>query len=124
VISTVSPLTIRNRRPYRLASAMGMGTVALAVGGCSEGQAPRVDAARPVTGIAANPNSAPATAASAGAGAEDALLAALERMERRVAGAMARVRDSVVTLEYTAADSPTGARRVATGVVINPRGQL
>ena len=57
-------------------------------------------------------------------GSEDALLAALERMERRVAGAMSRVRDSVVTLEYTAEDSPTGTRRVATGVVISPQGEI
>jgi S1-C subfamily serine protease len=116
---------IRNRRPGRLASAMTLGTVALAIGGCSDsgsGSAPRADAARPVAGIAAKP--ALAADSPAGAGAEDALVTALERMERRVAGAMARVRDSVVTLEYTAADSPTGARRVAAGVVINPRGEV
>jgi S1-C subfamily serine protease len=45
-------------------------------------------------------------------------------MERRVAGAMTRVRDSVVALEYTAADSTKGARRVATGVVISDQGDV
>lgn len=104
---------------------MTLGTVALAISGCSgsgSGNAPRADTARPVAKIAAKP--ALAADSPSGAGAEDALVTALERMERRVAGAMARVRDSVVTLEYTAADSPTGARRVAAGVVINPRGEV
>ena len=53
-----------------------------------------------------------------------ALFAALERLEQRVATAMARARESVVTLEYTAADAPPGTRRLATGVVINNRGEV
>jgi len=53
-----------------------------------------------------------------------ALFAALERLEQRVGAAMERARESVVTLEYTAADGPPGTRRVATGVVINNRGEV
>jgi serine protease Do len=56
--------------------------------------------------------------------AEAALIAAWDRLERRIAAAVARARESVVALEYTAADAPTGARRVATGVVINHRGEI
>jgi len=55
---------------------------------------------------------------------DEALFAALERLEQRVAAAMERARESVVTLEYTAADAPPGTRRVATGVVINNRGEV
>jgi serine protease Do len=54
---------------------------------------------------------------------EAALFAALERLERRMAAAIARARESVVALEYTAPDAPAGTRRVATGVVINQRGE-
>jgi S1-C subfamily serine protease len=57
-------------------------------------------------------------------GADAFLLAALERWERQVAAAMARARESVVVLEYTAADAPAGTRRIATGVVINQRGEM
>jgi len=56
--------------------------------------------------------------------ADTFLLAALERLEQQVAAAMVRVRESVVALEYTAADAPTGTRRIATGVVINQRGDV
>jgi len=56
--------------------------------------------------------------------ADRALFTALERLERRVATAIARARESVVTLEYTAADALPGTRRVATGVVINPGGEV
>src|SRR5262249_37317361 len=52
------------------------------------------------------------------------LSAALERLERQVAVAMARARESVVALEYTAADAPAGTRRIATGVVVNQRGEV
>ena len=53
-----------------------------------------------------------------------ALFAALERLEHQVASALRRARESVVSLEYTAADAPPGTRRVATGVVINNRGEI
>lgn len=61
-----------------------------------------------------------------GANPEDdtALFAALERLERRMAAGMIRARDSVVALEYTAAEGPPGSRRVATGVVINSGGDV
>jgi len=58
------------------------------------------------------------------AGADALLLAALDRLEQQVAAAMARARQSVVALEYTAADAPAGTRRIATGVVINQRGEM
>ena len=54
----------------------------------------------------------------------DELFAAWDRLERRIASVMARARESVVALEYTAADEPAGTRRVATGVVINNRGEI
>ena len=53
-----------------------------------------------------------------------ALFAALERLEQQAAAAIGRARESVVALEYTAADAPPGTRRVATGVVINNRGEV
>jgi serine protease Do len=53
-----------------------------------------------------------------------ALFASVERLERRVAAAIGRARESVVALEYTAIDAPTGSRRGATGVVINSRGEV
>ena len=52
------------------------------------------------------------------------MFAAFERLERRMAAAIARARESVVSLEYSAADVPTGPRRLATGVVINHRGEV
>jgi S1-C subfamily serine protease len=54
----------------------------------------------------------------------DELLAAWDRLERRIAAAMARARESVVALEYTAADAPADTRRVATGVVVNNGGEI
>ena len=41
-----------------------------------------------------------------------------------MAAGMTRARESVVALEYVAAESPTGSRRLATGVVINARGDV
>lgn len=58
-----------------------------------------------------------------GAGAEE-LLAAWDHLERQIALAIERARESVVELEYTPADSPSGDRRVASGVVISPRGEI
>ncbi len=55
---------------------------------------------------------------------DETLFLALEKLERRMAAAIARARESVVALEYTAPDSPPGTRRVATGVVINHRGEV
>ena len=55
---------------------------------------------------------------------DSALFAALDRLERRMAVGMIRARDSVVALEYTAAEGPPGSRRVATGVVINSGGDV
>jgi serine protease Do len=54
----------------------------------------------------------------------DDLLAAWDRLEQRIAAAVARARESVVALEYTASDAPADTRRVATGVVINNRGEI
>jgi S1-C subfamily serine protease len=54
----------------------------------------------------------------------DDLLAAWDRLEQQIAAAAARARESVVELEYTAADAPADTRRVATGVVINNRGEI
>ncbi len=54
----------------------------------------------------------------------DDLLAAWDRLEQRIATAVAQARESVVALEYTALDAPAGSRRVATGVVINNRGEI
>jgi serine protease Do len=55
---------------------------------------------------------------------DEVLFAAMERLERRMAAGMIRARDSVVTLEYKSADGPDGARRVATGVVVNGHGDI
>jgi serine protease Do len=41
-----------------------------------------------------------------------------------VTAAIAQVRESAVALEYTAADAPSGARRVASGVVVGHDGEL
>ncbi len=56
--------------------------------------------------------------------ADVALFATFERLERQMATAIARARESVVALEYTAPDAPSGTRRVATGVVISHRGEV
>src|SRR4051812_25172216 len=48
----------------------------------------------------------------------------LEEIERRVAESIARLRESAVALEYAAPDAPSGDRRVATGVVVNERGDV
>ena len=56
--------------------------------------------------------------------ADATLFAALERRERQMAAAIAKARESVVALEYTAPDAPPGTRRVATGVVINNGGEV
>jgi S1-C subfamily serine protease len=58
------------------------------------------------------------------ADADAALFAAQERLDWQIAVAMSRARQSVVALEYTAADAPPGTRRMASGVVINQRGEL
>ena len=57
-------------------------------------------------------------------GSELALFAALEQLERQMSAGMVRARDSVVALEYTAREGPPGSRRLATGVVINSRGDV
>jgi serine protease Do len=62
--------------------------------------------------------------ANTGSDTDVALFAALERLERQMAAAIARARESVVALEYTAPDAPPGNRRIATGVVINNRGEV
>ncbi|WP_165249393.1 S1C family serine protease [Paludisphaera soli] len=56
---------------------------------------------------------------------DEVLFAAMERLERRMAAGMGRARESVLALEYTAADGPADARRAAVGVVIDgPRGDV
>lgn len=52
---------------------------------------------------------------------DEGLLAALNHLEARIDAAMARARESVVTLEYTAGAASGGERRAASGVVINHR---
>jgi S1-C subfamily serine protease len=63
--------------------------------------------------------SRPAPAAEDGPGAD-----LLDVFERQVAEAIERVRGSAVELEYTAADAPRGVRRVASGVVVSPEGDV
>jgi S1-C subfamily serine protease len=53
-----------------------------------------------------------------------ALLTALERLDRQTAAGMLRARDSAVALEYTAGTGSPSARHIATGVVINSRGDV
>jgi serine protease Do len=55
---------------------------------------------------------------------DTALFASVAQLERRVAAAIGRARESVVALEYTAVDAPPDTRRGATGVVINNRGEV
>jgi S1-C subfamily serine protease len=50
--------------------------------------------------------------------------AVLEAIERRVAESIKRLRESAVALEYALIDAPSGTRRVATGVVVNERGDV
>ncbi len=56
--------------------------------------------------------------------AESPQFAALDQLERQMSAGMSRARESVVALEYTALDGPRDARRLATGVVINSRGDV
>jgi serine protease Do len=48
----------------------------------------------------------------------------LDDQERHVAESIGRARESAVTLEYAAAEGPSEARRVATGVVISDAGEV
>ena len=70
------------------------------------------------------PGQSGTVAANTESDADAILLAALERRERQMAAAIAKARESVVALEYTAPDAPPGTRRVATGVVINNGGEV
>lgn len=58
------------------------------------------------------------------AGAPGAPADPVEAEERRAAEAIARVRESAVALEYSAPDGPSGARRVASGVVVGTDGDV
>jgi S1-C subfamily serine protease len=55
---------------------------------------------------------------------DSVLYPTLERIEERMAVGMRRAQGSVVALEYTAAEGPGDARRVATGIVINSSGDV
>jgi S1-C subfamily serine protease len=55
--------------------------------------------------------------------AED-LLTLLDHMESQIAAVVERARQSVVELEYTAREDSARRRRVASGVVINDRGEI
>jgi S1-C subfamily serine protease len=81
-------------------------------------------AAGPRSGRVAVDRGASGGEASPTALADESLFAALERLERQMAAAIARARESVVALEYTAPDAPPATRRVATGVVINQHGEV
>jgi S1-C subfamily serine protease len=71
------------------------------------------------------PAPAPAEVATAAVdGAELDGGALLEALERRVAESIGRLRESAVALEYAALDAPSDVRRVATGVVVNDRGDV
>jgi len=76
--------------------------------------------------LAAMPSCGPPTPAASGIDPRDEEedSALLEALERRVDRSIARARESAVALEYVAADAPSGARRVATGVVLNDRGEV
>ena len=74
--------------------------------------------------VADGSRQAEAVAADTDSDADAALFAALERRERQVAAAIAKARESVVALEYTAPDAEPDTRRIATGVVINNRGEV
>lgn len=56
-------------------------------------------------------------------GAEE-LLAAWSHLERQIDVALARARESVVSLEYTSVHPRVGARRIASGVVISHHGDV
>jgi len=106
-------------RRFRLAGGLALG--ALAVAAAVSEFRPR-EAPRPIRGQAVG---ADLKAAAANIETnDDAWLDALDRLERRVAAGMERARDSVLALEYQAAGAPPGARRVATGVVIDALGSV
>ncbi|WP_165073029.1 S1C family serine protease [Paludisphaera rhizosphaerae] len=52
---------------------------------------------------------------------DEALFGAMERLERRMAAGMARARESVVAIEYTASGGAADARGAAVGVVVDGR---
>lgn len=52
------------------------------------------------------------------------MLAFLDEYERQIDAAMARARESVVALEYTAGSGVSGRRRIASGVAINSHGDI
>ena len=102
-------------RVGRRGSGAGAGKTTRAKGQLAAGTRPNhVDDDRGPVGSEPNANN----------DADKTLFLALERLERRMAAAIARARESVVALEYTAPDAPPGTRRVATGVVINHHGEV
>lgn len=114
------PLPSPSPRRLRLAGGLALG--ALAVAAAVSEFWPRER--EPVRGRAAGADLKVGAPAEVGTDGDDAWLDALERLERRVAEGMERARESVLALEYQAAGAPAGARRVATGVVIDAQGNI
>lgn len=109
------PCRCRRRVGVGLRGLALAGLVLLAATSCGgrPGSLPRVGAeAGSGSGSGTAAGSGPASGEATGAGDP------LDAIERRVAEAVARVKGSVLALEYTAADAPRGPRRVASGVVI------
>jgi len=109
----------------RLAGGLALAALALAAAVSEfwprEGARPRAIRGRAVAGEF----DSSAAADVAGVAEDDAAwLAAMERLERRVAAGAERARESVLALEYKANGAPAGARRVATGVVIDAMGSV
>lgn len=115
----MSPTTPSTRR-FRLAGGLALG--ALAVAAAVSEFWPREREA--VRGRAVGADLRIQGPAEVGTADDDAWLDALDRLERRAAEGMERARASVLALEYQAAGAPAGARRVATGVVIDDRGHI
>lgn len=116
----MSPPTPSTRR-FRLAGGLALGALAVAAAISEFWPREEGDAVR---GRAAGADLRIGAPAEVGADDDDAWLDALERLERRVAEGMERARESVLALEYQAAGAPAGARRVATGVVIDGLGNI
>jgi len=117
--------TAPSTRILRLVGGLALGALAVAAAVSEFWPREGVQARpRPIRGQAVGADLNISNPDPAETGDDDAWLGALESLERRVAAGMERARESVLALEYKAAGAPPGARRVATGVVIDARGSV
>jgi serine protease Do len=99
------------------------GRTGLDEGGVNREKGPRAGASGPDLAGERDGGDAAGDGRRRAPGAEQ-VLAFLDEFERQIDAAMARARESVVALEYTAGHASASRRRIASGVVINAGGEI